>query len=126
MSNLFIKKTNKTPEINFNLEKGILLISGVSVPENAYAFYFPAINWLKEHIKNAASSMEFSCKISYLNTSSLQYLREFFSILEDVSDTKKVLVKWYYEKYDADMQETGDDFKNLYELDFEFIVVEKN
>ncbi|PKP39347.1 MAG: nuclear pore complex subunit, partial [Bacteroidetes bacterium HGW-Bacteroidetes-15] len=43
MSKLFIEETNKTPEIDFNLEKGVLSISGVSVPENAHDFYFPTI-----------------------------------------------------------------------------------
>lgn len=126
MSKLFIKSTNKTPEIDFNLEKGILSISGVSVPENAHDFYFPVIAWLKDNIARATSpSIEFSCKILYLNTSSLQYLSDIFSVLETISlPSKDVLVIWYYDKYDTDMKETGMDFKDIVSLDFNLIAVE--
>lgn len=126
MKKLFIEETNKTPEIDFNLEKGVLSISGVSVPENAHDFYFPVIIWLKENIASVTnSSIEFSCKILYLNTSSLQFLSDIFFTLETISSpSKEVLVNWYYDKYDTDMKETGIDFKDIVSLDFNLIAVE--
>ena len=126
MKKLFIEETNKTPEIDFNLEKGVLSISGVSVPENAHDFYFPVIIWLKENIASVAnSSIEFSCKILYLNTSSLQFLSDIFFTLETISSpSKEVLVNWYYDKYYTDMKETGIDFKDIVSLDFNLIAVE--
>jgi len=126
LKKLFIEETNKTPEIDFNLEKGVLSISGVSVPENAHDFYFPVIIWLKENIASVTnSSIEFSCKILYLNTSSLQFLSDIFFTLETISSpSKEVLVNWYYDKYDTDMKETGIDFKDIVSLDFNLIAVE--
>lgn len=123
MKKLFIEKTNKTPEIDFNLEKGVLSISGVSVPENAHDFYFPVIIWLKENIASVTNStIEFSCKILYLNTSSLQFLSDIFFTLETISSpSKEVLVNWYYDKFDTDMKETGIDFKDILSLDFNLI-----
>ncbi|MBW6483294.1 MAG: DUF1987 domain-containing protein [Vicingaceae bacterium] len=126
MKKLFIEETNKTPEIDFNLEKGILSISGVSVPENAHDFYFPIIIWLKENIAGVTNStIEFSCKILYLNTSSLQFLSDIFFAIETISSpSKEVLVNWYYDKYDTDMKETGIDFKDIVSLNFNLIAVE--
>jgi len=126
LKKLFIEETNKTPEIDFNLEKGILSISGVSVPENAHDFYFPIIIWLKENIAGVTNStIEFSCKILYLNTSSLQFLSDIFFAIETISSpSKEVLVNWYYDKYDTDMKETGIDFKDIVSLNFNLIAVE--
>lgn len=122
MAKLYIEHTHKTPEIDFNLSGGKLFIKGVSVPENAHEFYFPLIDWLQKHLPNfKKDNIVLDCKISYLNTSSLQFLGDIFFLLDDLqehSPTINVEVNWYYDSYDSDMKETGMDFKDVVNIDF--------
>ncbi len=94
-------------------------------PKTHTIFIFQLL-WLKNNIERATNpTIEFSCKISYLNTSSLQFLSDIFFTLETISSpSKEVLVNWYYDKFDTDMKETGIDFKDILSLDFNLIAVE--
>jgi len=122
LANLYIEHTHKTPEINFKLSEGKLCISGVSVPENAHEFYFPLIEWLQKHLPSFNKDcLVLDCKISYLNTSSLQFLGDIFFLLDNLHESfpsTKIEVNWYYDSYDSDMKETGMDFKDVVSLDF--------
>ena len=97
-------------------------IAGVSVPENAHEFYFPLIEWLQKHLPDfKKNTLILDCKISYLNTSSLQFLGDIFFLLDDMQENSpeiKVAVNWYYDSYDSDMKETGMDFKDAVNIDF--------
>lgn len=122
MATLYIEQTHKTPEIDFNLSTGRLSISGVSVPENAHEFYFPIIEWLQHNItKCDCNNCVLECKISYLNTSSLQFLGDLFFLVDSLKSkipTKEININWYYDSYDSDMKETGDDFKDVVDVNF--------
>lgn len=122
MINLYIEQTHKTPEIDFNLNTGKLSISGVSVPENAHEFYYPVIEWLQKNISNClCESCELDCKISYLNTSSLQFLGDIFFLVDSLKSNiskKAININWYYDFFDSDMKETGADFKDVVDVNF--------
>ena len=122
MINLYIEQTHKTPEIDFNLSTGKLSISGVSVPENAHEFYYPVIEWLQKNISNClCESCELDCKISYLNTSSLQFLGDIFFLVDSLKSNiseKSININWYYDFFDSDMKETGADFKDVVDVNF--------
>lgn len=122
MVKLYIEHTHKTPEIGFDFFEGKMSIAGVSVPENAHEFYFPLIEWLQKHLPDfKKNTLILDCKISYLNTSSLQFLGDIFFLLDDMQENSpaiKVEVNWYYDSYDSDMKETGMDFKDAVNIDF--------
>lgn len=96
------------------------------MPENAHDFYYPVIEWLQKNISGVSNpTLEFSFKILYLNTSSIQFISDIFFMLETISSpSKNVLIKWYYDKFDTDMKETGIDFRDIISLDFKLIAVE--
>ncbi len=123
MGKLIIQNTTKTPEINFDPETGIFLISGVSVPENAIEFYTPVIEWLKRYAEAPYSKTVISFRLSYLNTSSLQYLYDVLNELDKILEPPYVIVNWYYLSGDVDMQETGEDFKGITKVEFNLIEV---
>ncbi len=122
MASLYIEQTHKTPEIDFNLSTGKLSISGVSVPENAHEFYFPIIEWLQLNMsKSTCENCELDCKISYLNTSSLQFLGDIFFLVDSLKSKipeEVISINWYYDSYDSDMKETGADFKDVVDINF--------
>ena len=51
---LIIDKTKKTPFIMFDKNKGVIEISGCSIPENTGEFYWTFNRWLAEYGMNPA------------------------------------------------------------------------
>ena len=123
MSDLKITSTPKTPEINF--VNGTFEVSGVSVPENAMEFYGVIINWLNEYVKSPCEKTKVVFKLTYVNTSSLQFLYDMLMALDEVSNgSTMVNIEWYYMADDDDMFQMGEDFKEAVSIDFSFIEVE--
>ena len=125
LRNLRIYRTPKTPQVDFNASSGVFLISGVSVPENSMGFYTNLIGWLKDYIKSPAPTTKVTFKLSYVNTSSLQFIYDLLMLLDSINgETSKVNIDWYYLDDDEDMKEMGEDFKEAVNVDFTFISVE--
>jgi hypothetical protein len=56
-------------------------------------------------------------KLEYFNTSSSKCLVEIFRKLEQLQDSgKNVLINWFYEEDDEDMQESGEDFQEIIDI----------
>jgi hypothetical protein len=125
LKNLKIYKTPKTPQVNFNQTDGVLFISGVSVPENSMEFYGTLIKWGSEYIKSPAKTTILTFKLSYINTSSLQFIYDLLMLLDSINGkTSKVNIEWYYLNEDEDMKEMGEDFKDAVNLNFTSFNVE--
>lgn len=115
MENFFLEETSKTPKLSFDVSTGKFLMSGRSIPENSIEFYKPLFEWLDEYVKNPCNKTDFDIKLEYFNTSSSKCLVEIFRRLEKIKD-KEVVINWYYEEDDEDMQESGEDFKELIDI----------
>ena len=120
MENLFIEETIKTPQIEFNAEKGALRISGKSIPENTAEFYKPVYDWLNEYSARPAVQTELKVELEYFNTSSSKCLLDVFRKLEFMSKsgTQNIRVVWLHEEEDEDMLEAGEDYKSIVKLEF--------
>jgi alpha-amylase/alpha-mannosidase (GH57 family) len=125
LRDLKIHRTPKTPQVDFNQTTGVFLLAGVSVPENSMEFYGKLIKWLKEYAKQPAKKTKIIFKLSYVNTSSLQFIYDLLMLLDAVNnDISNVSVEWYYLEEDTDMKEMGEDFKEAVNVDFSFFAVE--
>ena len=125
MKNFRIEPTSKTPKIDFKLDSGELSISGISVPENAVEFYTPVVDWLMSYATNPQHNTVLALKLTYLNTSSLQFLYDALKELDEIGMPDSVIINWYYAEEDDDMKETGEDFKEVTRSQFNFIEVEE-
>ncbi len=121
MKDLKIPNTAKTPEIEFNSESGDFFISGISVPVNSKDFYAPIVEWLNDYIKAPSKNIKLAFKLSYVNTSSLQFFYDLLMLLNSVNGKKTTVnVDWYYSEDDIDMQEMGEDFRDASDINFSF------
>ncbi|MGD1891330.1 MAG: DUF1987 domain-containing protein [Cyclobacteriaceae bacterium] len=117
MTNLYIPRTMKTPDIFFDLEMGNFEIKGRSIPENSIDFYSQVMNWLDEYEKKPNEETKLSVKLEYFNTSSSKCLIDIFRRLEKLHGHRtNVEVHWYYEEEDEDMKESGEDFRDLVKM----------
>lgn len=124
MEHLQIEATKDTPSVDFNPETGVMELEGESYPENPIDFFAPVINWVKQYIEEIEGALTFNIKISYINTSSSKCLLDFLEILESYYESGgEVMINWYYEEDDEDMQETGEELCEDLELPYELISI---
>ncbi len=110
------------PTIIFDPEKNLFLIRGRSFPDDAQSFFKPALDWLKEYAKHPNEETIFTFRLYYYNSATAKILLEIFKILQDIYDAgNKVLVRWLYHEEDEIIREQGEDYKELFTIDFEFV-----
>jgi hypothetical protein len=114
----YIKSSKTSPSVHVNTSEGFNFIKGKSVPESSVHFYFPIIDKLKVLIKKDQHiTLEFD--LEYFNTSSSKCI---FDLIRAVKRrTKNLQVNWYYEEFDTDMMETGEDFSDALMVPFNFL-----
>lgn len=122
MQSLYLPKKTKTPEVNFDPEKGVFEILGRSIPENSVDFYKPLLEWLDMYALEPNGITRFTVKLEYFNTSSSKCLIDIFRKLENLYlRDRDVTIFWYYEVEDEDMKESGEDFKDILKVPIEMV-----
>ncbi len=123
MDNFQIEGENYIPSVNFNAEAGILEISGESYHEYTIEFYQPIFEWLRKYFETPNRKFTFNFKMTYFNTSSSRRFLEIFDLLEEYKKEQggDVTVNWYYQKEDVDMLESGEEYAEDVDLNFNLI-----
>lgn len=119
LSELHIAATEETPEVYLNAEGNPSFIAGRSLPENAYEFYRPVLEWIREHAANAKNPMQLELRFDYFNSSSGRFLFEILSVLENSGNKGNYTIIWTIEPDDDLMLEKGEELKSLIELSFQ-------
>jgi hypothetical protein len=121
---LEIKATLKTPRVLVNFEEGIILLAGISIPEDPYAFYSPVNEEIDKYMETPLPKTTLEFKLEYFNTSSTLVIRNLIRDLSQNNSNTELFVRWFYEEYDEDMKEAGDEFRMLFHnLNFELVEV---
>ena len=123
IENLIIEGTIKTPTVKLLADKGLIEISGKSIPENSFSFYQPILSWIDNYATQPAPDTEVKIVLEYFNTSSSKCLLDIFRKVEIIMKNGKsnVSVLWHYEAEDEDMMEAGQDYNSLIDLPFQLI-----
>ncbi|MDX9846193.1 MAG: DUF1987 domain-containing protein [Tenuifilaceae bacterium] len=122
MNKLFIKGTSKTPEIDF--AAGIIQISGRSIPEDVVSFYQPVIKWIENYIENPEKFTKVSLSIEYINSGSNRFIFNILKLLEECYQKgHNVSISWYFEEDDDTIKNLGLDFKALFSVPFNLIII---
>ena len=123
MENIQLEGTGRTPKVIFDARTGMIEISGRSIPENSISFYKPLFDWLDEYIEKPSSETQVMFNFEYFNTSSSKCILDLLRKLEKLPEEGyKTVVKWYFDEGDEDMEESGNDFKSLINLDIELVM----
>lgn len=121
-----IDRTDTSPQIDLDLDLGVLEFIGRSLPHNSEQFYSRVYRWLEEYLQEPKGETTVNMKLDYLDTSSSKHLYNIFQKLDAVSERgQKVNVNWHYETGDDEMAETGKDYQSFFGLDFHFIEVKE-
>jgi hypothetical protein len=115
-----IKGTEDTPNVILDAGNNIIEFSGRSLPEDVVAFYAPVLQWIEEYAKSPNKKTEVIFRLEYFNTASSKILLDILLKFEDImNDGHEVVVQWYYQEDDEDMQEAGDEYSEIVDIPFE-------
>ena len=124
MDPFVLEATHATPAVNIDYQKGTILLTGQSHPEDALKFFKPVIQALDSFEELEPIDIVVDFKMLYFNTSTARCI---FLILKELKKLErighKVDVNWYAEEDDLDMQETGSDFEVLTGIEINMILI---
>ena len=123
MNELKITATNSSPEVTLDIENNVFEINGESRPEDAYSFYKPILNWLKE-LKNLNidKNIVFKFDLVYFNSTSTKFLYNIIELLKQINElSTSIIVEWHYNEKDVDIKEAGEELSEMTEIKFYFI-----
>lgn len=120
-----IKKTNKTPLVEFNYNIGTIKISGKMISENPMEFFDQLDAMLDRFSLLQKPSLTANIYLDYFNSVSskgfLKFLRKIISVKEN---GVSVEINWYYQKDDIELKEAGEDYAFI--LQYPFNITECN
>jgi hypothetical protein len=122
MAALRIEPADDSPLVILNREEGQFEVSGKSMPEDVIDFYQPVRDWLEVYSNDPLEKTVFDIKLVYFNTASSRMLLDIFlTLLEIRKKGFEVLVRWHSMTYDEDMQEAGQVYAEMIDLEFEYL-----
>lgn len=113
IKNIFIERTAKTPQIDFNQLAGELILFGKSIPENAAKVYEPLLAWINDYIKSPRHTTNLRLNLEYFNTTSSIWLAKMVTALSKISEDDYVLfIHLYFDIEDFESMDM-EELKNI-------------
>ena len=127
MQPLIIVKTISTPAVLLNNQTGSLVFTGRSLPEDAYGFYQPVMEWVELYLLNPNASTNAVFELEYFNSASSKIFITLFHLLEGLFNKGlEIRIDWRYAADDTDTLEAGVDFASLLQIPFVFTQLQNN
>ncbi len=121
-----IKGTTDTPEVLVDPVKGLVKISGRSMPEDPKEFFAPIKERIESYAANPVSGSKVIFKFEYFNTASSKIIMEIIDLVKAIGEKDdKVVYEWHYIEDDDDMLEAGEDYEDIAEIKFEYFTYEE-
>ena len=122
MEPFYLKATETTPEINFDLEKNVFSIKGKSVFLHVDEFYDPILEWLRNLDGKLTQPITVIFDLEYFNIiSSKRILFVLYTLNELRNNGSNIEVSWTFSLEDDDMKEVGEDYACMVNLPFNFV-----
>lgn len=117
MEKYFTDATEDSPSILFDGDKGLIEITGKSLPEDAKNCYAALYKLVKDYAQSPKQVTTINFRLLYLNSSSAKNILEIITLLEELpSQGFQVVLNWYYGAEDEDMHEEGEEFTRMTDL----------
>ncbi len=131
-----IQATAKSPKVIFDPETRLFEMQGNSRPENVRDFYYPIINKFKTYFEAASEAerqdefkdkpIRFNFRLDYFNSSSAKFISDILLLINEYHGKGFHLkVYWYFEDGDEDMKEVGEDFSEMVNFPFNYVMVQR-
>ena len=127
MDNLKVAATERSPEVDFDFERGLLRLKGESYPEDASNVFGPIFAALERFLADAGGQdIQVEFDLTYFNSSSAKALMNMFQMLDNAAGTgARITISWFFAPDDDTMKEFGEDFsEDLDHVTFNLVEVE--
>lgn len=109
LEEIFLERTPKSPQIDFNHHSGEMILFGKSIPEDAAKIYQPLIDWTNNYIQSPKQITNFRLNLEYFNTASMIWIAKLIKVLCKINKPDYVLmIHLYFDKEDFESMETDD------------------
>lgn len=79
------------------------------------------MEWAERYAQSPATKTECFFQLEYFNSASRKCIIELLKILDTIhKNTRSVTIVWNFEADDESMRETGEEYQNLFNLNFKF------
>ncbi len=117
-----IESTRVTPYVLFDQTSSTFDIRGRSNPEVAPLFYNQIYDILDSYNPESNSTFVANFSLEYFNTSSSKCILGILKRIQKIKEMgQNVEVNWYYEEYDEDSLEIGEDMNYFVDVPFNFV-----
>jgi hypothetical protein len=124
MERLEFQPTQKTPYVLLD-PSGKVKFKGRSIPEDVSLFYEDILDWVIAYATSPSAETVIDIEMEYLNSGTSKYM---LRILKKFKEVEKegfgVKIRWVYEEGDDDIQERGEYYASILDLDIEFVEIE--
>ena len=118
-------RTDMTPYVLIDEEKGYMKLEGESYHENVFAFFREISEWLNAFLKTDFASFTFDCELNYFNSSTVKVLLNMLMDMDNSPNSGKITVNWITVKRNIIIIECGEDFQeDLKNITFNFVIKE--
>lgn len=121
MEKLELPSTEDTPDVCLDKSGSVFRLAERSYPEDAFEFYQPILRWIESYVESPNNETIFEFKLDYFNTTSSKQIFKILMLLEELSKSKPVNVKWFYKATDREMLSHGEIFSKVIAIPFEII-----
>jgi len=119
------EKTDLTPYVLIDEEKGYMRFEGESYHENVIKYFREIIEWLKVFLLKDFDQFTFDCEFSYFSSATVKVLLNMLIDMDNSKNAGKVTVNWICDKRNNIVLECGEDFcEDLKNLNFNIIIKE--
>ena len=117
------QKTDTTPYVLIDEEKGYMKFEGESYHDNIPEFFKDIFDWLNKFLKTDFSSLTFDCELKYFNSASVKLLLNILLNMDNADNCENITVNWITTANNKIIIECGEDFKeDLERLKFNLVI----
>jgi hypothetical protein len=110
------------PQIFIDKEKFLLVVWGVSYPEDAVVIFEPVFAWLETIDRISKDELKAVFYFKFLNSVSNKMVYEIlYEFRKFYDEGKPVKVTWFHDENDEDIQELGEDLSLHLDIPFEIL-----
>jgi len=105
------EKTDLTPYVLIDEERGYMKLEGECYHENVFEFFTEINEWLKKFLSTDFTEFTFDCELKYFNSSTVRILLNMLLEMDRSAGSDRVVVNWITTKNNRIIIECGEDFQ---------------
>ena len=105
------QKTDLTPYVLIDEEKGYMKFEGESYHENVILFFKDISEWLSGYLKKDFASFVFDCELRYFSSSTVKVLLNMLFDMDNSKNSGRITVNWITMANNKIIIECGEDFE---------------